>query len=57
MAANIIAADGGLEEKGRLWSLCVFFESYIAHGAKATMKDFGPRKQPKAPVVQLITRD
>lgn len=57
MAATIIAAEGGLGDKGRLWSLCVFFESYIASGSKATLKDFGPSRPKKAPVIQLITRD
>lgn len=57
MAADIISAEGGLDDKSRLWSLCVFFESYMAHGAKATLKDFGPPKARKAPVIQLISRD
>lgn len=60
MAAGILASEGGWDgdsSKARLWSLCVFFESFIAQGAKSTLKDFGPRKPKKAPVIQLITRD
>lgn len=44
-AAQIISAEG------------VFFETYIAGGSKASVKDFGPPKPKKTPVIQLITRD
>jgi hypothetical protein len=37
-----------------LWSLCVFFERYIAFGGEATLKDFGPKKPKKAPVLRLV---
>ena len=60
MAADVVCAEGGCDDSGRLWSLCVFFEAYISGGSKATVKDFGPKKAPKvkaATVVQLITRD
>ncbi len=34
-----------------LWSLAVFFESYIAKGSGRTLKDFGPKDPVKlAPV-------
>jgi hypothetical protein len=56
-AASIIAAEGGLDDKGRLWALCVFFETYIAGGSKATVKDFAPKKPKRAPIIQLIQRD
>lgn len=65
MAADIVAGEGawtGDESTDRLWSLCVFFESYIANGPKATRRDMAidsKRKPdgPKAAVVQLIRRD
>ena len=59
LAADVICAEGGDTGSGRLWSLCVFFESYIGQGASGTRKDFGPvvSKPRKAPVIQLITHD
>jgi hypothetical protein len=35
-----------------LWSLTVFFENYMDGGARATQKDFGPRKPTKLKVVK-----
>jgi hypothetical protein len=34
------------------WSLAVFFERYMEHGATGTMKDFGPKKPKKLKVVK-----
>lgn len=34
------------------WSLAVFFESYMAHGADRTAKDFGPKKPAKIKAVK-----
>ena len=40
-AAQVMA--GRDEPFSKLWSVAVFFESYIAHGSKWTARDFGPR--------------
>lgn len=34
------------------FSLAVFFETYIADGAKATRRDFGPKKPAKLKLVR-----
>lgn len=34
----------------QLWSVAVFFESYIANGALHTKRDFGPKRAPKLKV-------
>lgn len=63
LATEMLRADGqwdGQESSDRLWSLCVFFESHIVHGAKKTRRDMGlmrVAKPIKAPVIRLITRD
>jgi hypothetical protein len=51
-AATVLA--GRPEEKviPLVWSLTVFFESYIAHGAKRTERDFGPKEPAKLRVAE-----
>lgn len=46
----------------RLWSLTVFFETYLCDGSEATSDDFGPKepvelKDAKKAVTQMIVRD
>jgi hypothetical protein len=38
-AAQGQCGDGPVAE--RLWSLCVFFESYLHEGSEGTLEDFG----------------
>lgn len=51
LAAMVLSSrpDEALMPTG--WSLAVFFESYIAHGADWTRKPFGPKKPKKLKVV------
>jgi hypothetical protein len=48
LAAQVMHGQGmGTETAGptpRLWSLVVFFETYIHDGATATQADFGPKE-------------
>lgn len=47
MAARSIqgqGADTDAEIVPRMWSLAVFFESYMVHGAEWTKDDFGPKE-------------
>lgn len=48
MAATAIQGKGTDDEIApRVWSLAVFFESYMAHGAEGTREDFGPKEPVK----------
>lgn len=47
----VLASRSDLELHPKAWSLAVFFESYIAHGADWTKKPFGPKKPKKLKVV------
>lgn len=40
-----------------LWSLTVFFESYITKGATATAKAFGPKKPVKLKAISNANRN
>lgn len=42
MAAQVIAQRKDLAPHPKLWSLAVFFESYMTHGAEEIAEDFGP---------------
>lgn len=42
MAAKVVAARKDLPPHPKLWSLAVFFESYMVHGAENIGDDFGP---------------
>ncbi len=56
LAATVLGNDASERPYvPRLWSLCVFFESYIDKGADGTLKDFGPRKPTKLKVVRVKT--
>ena len=52
-AATVFAGteDGRIEE---LWSLTVFFDRFIRHGAKGTLEDFGPTEPEAATVLHLV---
>jgi hypothetical protein len=54
LAAAVMAGRPNDSCAPGLWSLAVFFESYIDEGAAATLKDFGPKK---APVLKLIGKN
>lgn len=55
LAATVMAShESGEPYAPKIWSLCVFFEQYIEFGADGTMKDFGPKKRRKAPVIKLV---
>lgn len=43
LAAQVMAERVFDTPAPMLWSLAVFFENYIDKGAKATLRDFGPR--------------
>lgn len=50
-AAQVMQGCG--EQEGlcpQLWSVAVFFESYIANGSTHTKRDFGPKKPAKLKV-------
>lgn len=51
MAAQVMAGRPDDTLAPRVWSLAVFFEKYIAEGAAATAKDFGPKKPVKLKAV------
>lgn len=45
MAAQVMAGCG--DDEGlcpRVWSLTVFFETYMAAGSEGTLEDFGPKE-------------
>lgn len=43
-------ADGDIAS--RLWSLCVFFETYLHEGSEGTVEDFGPKEPVKLELVR-----
>jgi hypothetical protein len=47
MAAQVMAGRPDEEVVPLLWSLTVFFESYMARGCTWTQKNFGPKKPVK----------
>jgi hypothetical protein len=47
LAATVLAGRPDERLVPTAWSLAVFFESYIEHGSRWTMKDFGPKKPVK----------
>lgn len=51
-AALVLASRPDANLTPMVWSLAVFFEKYIASGAKATQRDFGPKDPPKLRVVK-----
>lgn len=51
-AAEVLSSRPELEVCPMVWSLCVFFESYIMKGANDTWRDFGPKKPAKLRVVK-----
>lgn len=45
MAAQVMEACG--DDEGlcpRIWSLTVFFETYMTSGSEGTLEDFGPKE-------------
>ena len=52
LAAIVMAGRPGDNPAPLVWSLAVFFESYIAEGANGTQRDFGPKKPVKLRVVR-----
>lgn len=46
LAADVMASRPDVELAPALWSLSVFFESYMARGSAATRKPFGPKAPP-----------
>jgi hypothetical protein len=42
MAAKVVAARADVDLHPKLWSLAVFFESYMVQGAEEIAEDFGP---------------
>lgn len=55
LAATVLADGSRDDSKERLWATCVFFESYIAHGAGKTRK-WMDIETAKAPVFRLVPR-
>lgn len=55
-AAAIALASGNYSTQAELWSLCVFFEQYIAKGAKGTLKEFGPEEPGPAQILSLVRK-
>jgi hypothetical protein len=51
LAAIVMAGRPEDQVTPLLWSMTVFFESYMAHGCTWTAKDFGPKKPAKLKVV------
>ena len=52
-AATVFAGaeDARIEE---LWALTVFFDQFIRHGAKGTLKIFGPAEPEAATALHLV---
>jgi hypothetical protein len=50
-AAEVMASRPSDPLAPTLWSVTVFFESYLAHGATWTQKDFGPKPPAKLKIV------
>lgn len=44
MAAQVMQGRGDDVTGSRLWSVTVFFESYLNDGATVTQEDFGPKE-------------
>jgi hypothetical protein len=42
MAAQVVSRRKDVDLHPKLWSLAVFFESYMVHGAEDIREDFGP---------------
>jgi hypothetical protein len=55
MAAAQVFAAGDYDTSAALWSLAVFFDLYIKHGAEGTRMDFGPADT-TAEIVKLVPR-
>ena len=51
-AAIVMAGHPDQSYAPHAWSLSVFFESYIAQGAEATYKNFGPKKPAKLKIIR-----
>lgn len=52
LAAQVVASRPDCAPSPLLWSLAVFFETYIGQGSGATYKEFGPKKPVKLRVVK-----
>lgn len=52
LAAQVMAGRPDDTPAPLIWSLSVFFENYIDCGARATAKDFGPKKAVKLKVAK-----
>ena len=53
MAAQVMTACDGEEDMcPRLWSITVFFETYMIGGSAGTVADFGPKKPVEIKVVE-----
>lgn len=52
LAAQVLASRPEETPLPLAWSLAVFFEAYVTHGAAGTRKDFGPKKPVKLKVVR-----
>ena len=53
LAALVMAGRPDDSPAPLLWSMAVFFESYISFGSEYTMKDFGPKKPVKLKTVRI----
>lgn len=51
-AATVLAGRPTEKTVPLVWSLSVFFEKYIADGASATSRDFGPKRPAKLKIVK-----
>lgn len=52
LAAQVMASRPDCSPSPLLWSLAVFFETYVGQGSGATYKEFGPKKPVKLRVVK-----
>jgi hypothetical protein len=52
LAALVLAGRHDYDFVPHGWSLAVFFETYIEHGADGTRKDFGPKKPAKLKAIK-----
>lgn len=53
MAATVMAShDSSLPFTPKIWSLAVFFETYLESGSAGTKKYFGPKKPVKLEVAK-----
>ena len=55
-AAAIAFSGGEYDSQEELWSLTVFFERYIEHGAEGTLEEFGPKEPEPAKILKLVQK-